>query len=279
MRTSVSRKPPPAKKTARQRLSEELQQDFDRSVERIAQLLAAFGVPLVGVEGYEADDVIGTLATHAAGAGFRVVIVSGDKDFYQLIGPNVVLLNPGRGGPAAVEEQWVDESNASERLGVPPARVVDYLALVGDSSDNIPGVKGVGDKTALELIQAYGDLDGILARAAEIPGKRAREAVLAHVPEARPARHLVTIRRDVPLPLEADALRLRPPDLPRLTELFTELEFRSLIPRAERLVAVSPPRPASPGPPRPPPPPLPPPPPPPPGDSPPHPPPLPRAPP
>src|SRR2546428_8115746 len=93
------------------------------------------------------------------------------------------LLNPGRGGPAAVEEQWVDEANASDRLGVPPARVVDYLALVGDSSDNIPGVKGVGDKTALELIQAYGDLHSIPARAAEISGKRAREPVLAHLPE------------------------------------------------------------------------------------------------
>src|SRR2546430_15222017 len=157
MRTSVSRKPPPAKKATRQKLSEELQQDFNRSVERIAQLLEAFGVPLVGVEGYEADDVIGTLATHAAGAGFRVVIVSGDKDFYQLIGPNVVLLNPGRGGPAAVEEQWVDESNASERLGVPPARVVDYLALVGDSSDNIPGAKGGGEEPAADPLRTYSE--------------------------------------------------------------------------------------------------------------------------
>src|SRR5207247_10010952 len=114
-------------------------------------------------------------AQRAVADGLQAVIVSGDKDFYQLIGEGVALLNPGRGGQAAVEEQWVDLSNASERLGVPPARVVDYLALVGDSSDNIPGVKGVGDKTALELIQAYGDLDGILARAAEIRGKRARE--------------------------------------------------------------------------------------------------------
>ena len=242
--TSFRQQTYPAYKATRQKLSEELQQDFDRSVERIAQLLEAFGVPLVGVEGYEADDVIGTLATRAAGVGFRVVIVSGDKDFYQLIGPNVVLLNPGRGGPAAVEEQWVDESNAGDRLGVPPARVVDYLALVGDTSDNIPGVKGVGDKTALELIQVYGDLDSILARAAEIPGKRAREALLAHVAEARLSRDLVTIRRDVPLPLEADALRLRPPDVPRLTELFTELEFRSLIPRLERLLGASPALPA-----------------------------------
>src|SRR5256712_2171117 len=135
----------PAYKATRQKLSEELQQDFDRSVERIAQLLAAFGVPLVGVEGYEADDVIGTLATHAAGAGFRVVIVSGDKDFYQLIGPNVVLLNPGRGGPAAVEEQWEDESNACDRLGRPAARAVGSPGSGRDTTDNIPGVTGVSD--------------------------------------------------------------------------------------------------------------------------------------
>src|SRR5437867_10665606 len=229
-----------AYKATREKLSDELQQDFDRSVERIAQILEAFRVPVVGVEGYEADDVIGTLATAAALRELQAVIVSGDKDFYQLIGPRIALLNPGRRGPAAVEEQWVDESNASDRLGVPPERVVDYLALVGDSSDNIPGVKGVGDKTALELIQAYGDLDGILARAAEIRGKRAREALLTQVAEARLSRDLVTIRRDVPLPLELDALRVRPPDLPRLTQLFTELEFRSLIPRLERLVATPP---------------------------------------
>src|SRR5437867_4514306 len=228
-----------AYKATREKLSDELQQDFDRSVERIEQLLQAFRVPVVGVEGYEADDVIGTLATAAALRELQAVIVSGDKDFYQLIGPRIALLNPGRRGPAAVEEQWVDESNASDRLGVPPERVVDYLALVGDTSDNVPGVKGVGDKTALELIQAYGDLDGILARAAEIRGKRAREALLTQVAEARLSRDLVTIRRDVPLPLELDALRVRPPALPRLTQLFPELEFRSLIPRLERLLGAS----------------------------------------
>src|SRR5438094_1227154 len=199
----------PQYKATREKLTQELQQEFDRSVERIAQLLEAFGVPLVGVEGYEADDVIGTLATRAAGAGFRVVIVSGDKDFYQLIGPGVALLNPGRGGPAAVEEQWVDESNASDRLGVAPDRVVDFLALVGDSSDNVPGVKGVGEKTALELLQRFGDLDGVLAHAAEIPGKRAREAVSQYADLARLSRDLVTIRRDVPLDLDLDALRVR----------------------------------------------------------------------
>jgi len=223
----------PAYKATREKLDEQLQQDFDRSVERIEQILAAFRVPVLGVEGYEADDVIGTLAERAARRELQTVIVSGDKDFYQLIGPHVALLNPGRGGPAAVEEQWVDSSNASERLGVPPERVVDYLALVGDSSDNIPGVKGVGEKTALELLGAHGDLDTILACAAELPGKRAREALLQHGDLARLSRELVTIRRDAPVELDLAALRVRPPDVARLTELFTELEFRSLIPKLE----------------------------------------------
>ncbi len=223
----------PQYKATREKLTEELQQEFDRSVERIEQILAAFRVPLVGVEGYEADDVIGTLATTAR--GLQVVIVSGDKDFYQLIGPGIALLNPGRGGPAAVEEHWVDQTNASERLGVPPERVVDYLALVGDSSDNVPGVKGVGEKTALELLKTFGDLDGILAHADRIPGKRAREAVQQYADLARLSRELVTIRRDVPLPLDLDRLRVRPPDVARLTELFTELEFRSLIPKLSSL--------------------------------------------
>src|SRR6058998_368510 len=223
----------PQYKATREKLTAELQQEFDRSVERIEQLLEAFRVPLIGVEGYEADDVIGTLAS--AARGLQVVIVSGDKDFYQLIGPRIVLLNPGRGGPAAVEEQWVDQANASERLGVPPERVVDYLALVGDSSDNVPGVKGIGEKTALELLGTYGDLDTILTRAPEVTGKRAREALLQHGDLARLSRDLVTIRRDAPVSLDLDRLRVRPPDIARLRELFTELEFRSLLPKLDRL--------------------------------------------
>src|SRR5438874_2894702 len=225
----------PAYKATREKLTAELQQDFDRSVERIEQILEAFRVPVVGVEGFEADDVIGTLATAASARDLQVVIVSGDKDFYQLIAPRIALLNPGRGGPAAVEEHWVDQANAAERLGVPPERVVDYLALVGDTSDNVPGVKGVGEKTALELLKTFGDLDAILAGAEQISGKRAREAIARDVELARLSRDLVTIRRDVPLTLDLDGLRVRPPDLARLTELFTELEFRSLIPKLSAL--------------------------------------------
>src|SRR5437762_5388217 len=228
----------PEYKATREKLGAELQQDFDRSVERIAQILDAFRVSVVGVEGFEADDVIGTLATAASVRGLEVVIVSGDKDFYQLIAPGIALLNPGRGGPAAVEEHWVDQTNAGERLGVPPERVVDYLALVGDTSDNVPGVKGVGEKTALELLKTFGDLDAILAGAGRISGKRAREAVQQHAELARLSRELVTIRRDVPLPLDLEALRVRPPDVARLAELFTELEFRTWIPKLEGLQEV-----------------------------------------
>ncbi len=228
----------PEYKATREKLGEELQQDFDRSLERVCQILDAFHIPVIAINGYEADDVVATLAGRAAQNGLQAVIVSGDKDFYQLIGEGIALLNPGRGGQAAVEEQWVDQSNASERLGVPPERVVDYLALVGDTSDNIPGVKGVGDKTALQLLETYGDLDTILARAADIPGKRPREALLQQADNARLSRQLVTLRRDVPVELDLEQLRVRTPDTGELASLFTELEFRTLIPKLADLESV-----------------------------------------
>jgi len=228
----------PEYKATREKLGEELQQDFDRSLERVCQILDAFHIPVIAINGYEADDVVATLAQRAAGNGLQAVIVSGDKDFYQLIGEGIALLNPGRGGQAAVEEQWVDQANASERLGVPPQRVVDYLALVGDSSDNIPGVKGIGDKTAVQLLETYGDLDTILAKAAEISGKRPREALLAQADNARLSRQLVTLRRDVPVELDLEQLRVRTPDTESLAALFTELEFRTLIPKLDSLVMV-----------------------------------------
>jgi DNA polymerase I len=228
----------PEYKATREKLGEEMQQDFDRSLERVCQILDAFHIPVIAINGYEADDVVATLAARVAQNGLQAVIVSGDKDFYQLIAPGIALLNPGRGGQAAVEEQWVDQTNASERLGVPPEQVVDFLALVGDTSDNIPGVKGVGDKTALQLLQTYGDLETILARAPEIPGKRPREALLANSENARLSRQLVTLRRDVPVELDLEQLRVRTPDTENLAALFTELEFRTLIPKLSDLVSV-----------------------------------------
>lgn len=229
--TSFRTKVYPEYKATREKLDEELQDAFERSVERIEQLLDAFNVPLVAVDGYEADDVIGTLAKRADAAGLHVMIVSGDKDFYQLISPRISLLNPGRGGPAAVAEEVVTQENAADRLGVAPNRIVDFLALVGDTSDNVPGVRGIGEKTARKLIETYGDLDTILARSSEVTGKRAREALLVEAANARLSRELVTIHCDVPAELDLATLERREPDGAALQRLFAELEFHSLMDR------------------------------------------------
>ncbi|MBL0171595.1 MAG: DNA polymerase I [Gemmatimonadaceae bacterium] len=219
----------PDYKATREKLTDELQADFDRGLERITQLLAAYHIPVMAVPGFEADDVIGTLAIKGVEAGYNVVIVSGDKDFQQLVRPGVWLLNPGRGGPASVEESWVGVENGSDRLGVPPERVVDYLAMVGDTSDNVPGVKGIGEKTAQELIAQFGPLEEILAHAAEVTKKRPREALLELADTARLSKQLVTIRCDVPIALDPKALQVDVPDLQALRHLYLELEFTSML--------------------------------------------------
>lgn len=219
----------PEYKATREKLTDELQADFDQGLARITQLLAAYDIPVMAVPGFEADDVIGTLAVKGAEAGYNVVIVSGDKDFQQMVRPGIWLLNPGRGGPASVEEQWVGVENGSDRLGVPPERVIDYLAMVGDSSDNVPGVKGIGEKTAQELINTYGALENILAHASEITKKRPREALLASDEVARLSKQLVTIRCDVPIALDTEALRVGAPDVQALRHLYLELEFNSML--------------------------------------------------
>ncbi|HZF67209.1 MAG TPA: DNA polymerase I, partial [Gemmatirosa sp.] len=215
-------------KATREKLTDELQDDFDRGMDRICDLLEAFRIPILALPGYEADDVIGSLADKGVDAGLNVVVVSGDKDFHQLVRPNVYLLNPGRGGPAAVDEQWVGVENGSERLGVPPERTTDFLALVGDASDNVPGVKGIGEKGAQQLIGEYGDLETILANVASIKAKRPREALLAYAEDARLSKRLVTIRTDLDVPLDLAALELSAPDRERLKQLYVELEFHSL---------------------------------------------------
>jgi len=217
----------PAYKATREKLTEELQSDFDRGMERVSSLLDAYGIPILSLEGYEADDVIGTLVTKSVHAGVNVVVISGDKDFQQLVRPGVWLLNPGRGGPASVEEHWVGVENGAERLGVPPSFVTDYLSLVGDSSDNVPGVKGIGDKTACELVGTYGHLEEILAHASEITKKRPREALLEHAENARLSKELVTIRDDLPVDLDLDALKVGAPDNAALAQLYVELEFHT----------------------------------------------------
>jgi DNA polymerase-1 len=215
----------PEYKATREKMPDELR----ASLPRIRELLDAFRIPVLELEDHEADDVIGTLARLAGEAGVETVIVSGDKDFYQLIGDGVALLNPGRGGQSTVDEEWVDRRNASERLGVPPERVCDYLALIGDSSDNVPGARGIGPKTAVKLIDRFGPVEEILAHAEDVKGKRAREALLEYRDQVLLSKKLVTIMTELPVDLDLKALELTEPDRDRLKELFVKLEFHGLV--------------------------------------------------
>jgi DNA polymerase I len=215
----------PAYKATRDRMPA----DLEWSLPRIREVIEGFRVPVIALEDHEADDVIGTLAKRAAEAGLEAVIVSGDKDFYQLIGDHICLLNPGRGGAAGVEEEWIDLGRADERLGVAPQHVVDYLALIGDSSDNIPGARGIGPKTAIQLIEQYGAVEQILEHAPEVANKRAREALLASADDILLSKRLVTIQDELPVALDLEALRVRQPDRARLRDVFLELEFHTLV--------------------------------------------------
>jgi DNA polymerase-1 len=216
----------PAYKATRERLEPAMQADFDTGVERITQILEAFKIPVLSLEGYEADDVIGTLVRKAAAQGLNAVIVSGDKDFVQLVGQHVWILNPWHGRPGFTSEKWYDPDNAPERLGVPPNRVVDYLALLGDTSDNVPGVKGIGEKTAHALIEKWGPLESILAHVSEVEPTRARNALLEFGANGVLSKELVTIRADLNIALDLPALAIQAPDWNRLRDLFVELEFR-----------------------------------------------------
>jgi DNA polymerase-1 len=218
----------PDYKATRERLDPEQQADFDTGIERFSQILDAYHIPVLVLDGYEADDVIGTLACQAADQHLNTVVVSGDKDFMQLVRPGVWILNPWHGRPGRTAEKWYDEENAAERLGVPPERVTDFLALVGDTSDNVPGVTGIGEKTAVELVTRWGSVDSILAHLDDVSPARARNALGAHAAEARLSKDLVTIRTDLPITLDLDELKVREPDWNRLRELFVALEFRVL---------------------------------------------------
>src|SRR5437879_10331293 len=177
----------------------------------------ALGVPILTSERYEADDVIGTLSEQAAAAGFDVVIVTGDKDFFQLVRDGIRVFNPRDEGI------WYDAQAVKEKFGVAPDQVVDVMALMGDTIDNIKGVPGIGDKGARELISKYGTLDNLIAHATELPGKRYREPLLAHTDDARQSRELARIRTDVPVDFEPEPLRYRGASRERCFQILNDL--------------------------------------------------------
>jgi DNA polymerase-1 len=231
----------PEYKATRERLEPEMQADFDTGVERITQILEGYRIPVLSLEHYEADDVIGTLCRQAAARGLNAVIVSGDKDFVQLIGPHTWILNPWHGRPGFTSEKWYDLDNAAERLGVVPERVVDYLALLGDSSDNVPGVKGIGEKGARALIEQWGPLEEILAHVEEVEPTRSRNALKEFGANGVLSKELVTIREDLAMSLDLDALARHEPDHARLRDLFMELEFQAAAQSAAAQAGEAPP--------------------------------------
>jgi DNA polymerase-1 len=198
-------------------------EDLRRQIPYIRRALEALRIPILQAEGFEADDVIGTLAREAAEQQHEVFIVSGDKDMMQLVTPAVKILNPQK------DNLILDPAKVVEVLGVPPEKVVDVMALRGDSVDNIPGAPGIGDKGSVELIQEFGSLAAVLDRASEVKRKSYRESLEQNRDAVLLSKELVTIDSHVPLALDLAAMQTQPPDLEACRELFTELEFTSML--------------------------------------------------
>ncbi|HTY60313.1 MAG TPA: DNA polymerase I [Bacteroidota bacterium] len=214
----------PAYKATRQKMPE----DMASQMEKLKEVVRAFNTPLLELPGFEADDIIGTLARRAEKEGVLTMMVTGDKDFMQLISPMIKMYKPGKSGG---EPELVEEPGVKEKFGVTPDRVIDVLGLIGDKSDNVPGVPGVGEKTAIPLIQKYGSMEELYRHVEEIPQKGLREKLVANRETAFLSKHLVTIDTAVPLALDFHTLRAARRDTPRLIRLFGELEFKSLAAR------------------------------------------------
>jgi len=198
-------------------------EDLRRQIPYIRRALEALRIPILEAEGFEADDVIGTLAREAAERDHEVFIVSGDKDMMQLVTPTVKILNPQK------DNLILDPAKVVETLGVPPDKVVDVMALRGDAVDNIPGAPGIGDKGSVELILEFGSVEAVLDRAAEVKRKSYRESLEQNREAVMLSKELVTIDSHVPLELDLTAMETQAPDLEACRELFTELEFTSML--------------------------------------------------
>ena len=204
---------------------EETPEDIKLSVPLIKQILEAMHIPILQVDGFEADDIIGTVATRFGSDGIETFMLTPDKDYGQLIGPNVFMYRPRHGGGYEI----IGEKEVEDKYGIPtPAQVIDLLALMGDTADNFPGCPGVGEKTAAKLINQFGSIDNMLQHTNEIKGKL-REKVENAVEDIKMSKFLATIRTDVPMQLDLDELKVEQPDEAKLRTIFEELEFRTLI--------------------------------------------------
>src|SRR5829696_3501262 len=193
-------------------------------------LVEAFGYRNVSVEGFEADDVIATLVEQCKERGIPVMVVTGDRDAYQLVGDGVRIMTTSRG---ITDTKVYDRGGVVERYGIPPELIPDFIGLKGDTSDNIPGVPGIGDKTAAELLQRFGDLEGVLAHVDEISGAKRQQNLVEHADAARISKELATIVRDVPVELDLEAELGLEPDRANLRAVFRDWELRDPLRRLE----------------------------------------------
>jgi DNA polymerase-1 len=201
----------------------EMPLDLVQQIPCIRRALEGYRIPILQLEGYEADDVIGTLARKAAAESYPVYVVSSDKDMLQLVNEDVCVLNPPK------DNLICDAAKVEEILGVPPSRVVDVMALRGDSIDNIPGAPGIGDKGSVELIRRFGSVEQALDHAAEVEKKTYRESLLNNRDNILYSKQLVTIDTDVAVEFDVAAMKVGEPDVAALRSLFAELEFTSLL--------------------------------------------------
>ncbi len=197
---------------------------------QLMPLVEAFGYANVKVEGYEADDVIAALSRQAREQGIPVMVVTGDRDAYQLVGPGVRVMSTSRG---ITETKIYDEAAVEERYGVPPERIVDLMGLRGDTSDNIPGVPGIGEKTATQLLQRFGDLEGVLAAVDEISGAKRKQNLVEHAEDARMSKRLATLQDEIETGVDLDAVMGSAPDRAALREFMREFELRAVLERLE----------------------------------------------
>ena len=202
--------------------------DMRDQIPKIHDTVKALNVQIIERPGYEADDVIGTLAKSAQRDGFETYMVTGDKDFMQLVDHNIRMYRVTRTGE---EVEILDEEGVEKKVGLPPAKIVDYLGLMGDTSDNIPGVPGIGDKTAVKLLREFGSLEAVLENADRISRANVRENVLSHKGDATLSKKLVIIDTAVPLEVDLESLKRQEPNQEAISRLFTELEFSSLLDR------------------------------------------------
>jgi DNA polymerase I len=223
-------------KATRQKMPE----DLVSQLAIIKDVVRAYRIPVLEMDGFEADDIIGTLARHAEREGTSALLVSADKDFMQLVSKKVKMYRPGRQGN---DVDVVDIDGVKEKFGVPPEQVIEVLALIGDSSDNVPGVPGVGEKTAIPLIQKYGSVENLYKNISNIEQKGLKQKLENNKELAFLSKELVTIDTNVPLNIRFDSLKAEEKDVARLTELFRELDFRALLGGLQR---TAPSRPAPP---------------------------------